>query len=308
VLDRLVKLIGRQTEDCRAAVLWVEDGQILFHAPNLAVGFIASMKSRLLPLASALAEGAWSGKLNIGITNLQTDSMWRDIEQDPADRFEICWTLPIRSNDGVPLGIITVFTRRSSGPGDVEAQILAMASRLTTISIEHHQTTRQLSHLVRHDSLTGLPNRVLFEDRLQQAMMLAHRNSKEIAMLVLDLDHFKSINDTHGHQTGDALLQQFAYRMQRKLRDTDTLARVGGDEFLILLPEISGIEGAKYVAGRLVEALIEPFRIGEHELRVTTSIGIAIYPQDGQDCMTLHHRADAAMYRAKQDGRNAFAV
>jgi diguanylate cyclase (GGDEF)-like protein len=186
--------------------------------------------------------------------------------------------------------------------------MLEMVGKLATISIEHHHTTRQLAHLVEHDALTGLPNRILLEDRLQHALASARRKGTLLALCAIDLDHFKSINDNLGHQAGDSLLQQFSHRIQSLLRQTDTLARIGGDEFLLLLPDLATPDGAAKVARTILDALADPFTIEGNELVVTGSIGIAVAPRDGTDIPALHRSADAAMYVAKRRGRNGFAT
>ncbi len=159
-----------------------------------------------------------------------------------------------------------------------------------------------------HDLLTGLPNRVLFDDRLPLALADARRHNDFVAVMFLDLDRFKAINDTLGHAIGDQLLQQVATRLTNCLREVDTVARWGGDEFTILLPGLQHLEDASLVARRLIESLKPSFDLENHQLQVTTSLGIAIFPQDGEDADTLLRNADAALYRAKEIGRNNFQL
>ena len=308
VVDRLTNLIERQTES-GAAVMLLDGGEITIHAQNLPDEFVAAIRRSPVRLAAALISTAVQTPPEVQVTDMTESPAWRGMESVAADHgLKRCWATPIHSNDGSTLGLLTVYCRQSRHPTESERQMLEMASKLATISIEHHQTTRQLAHLVRHDPLTGMPNRILFEDRLQQALASAGRNGKMAALFVLDVDRFKSINDTHGHQAGDALLQQFAHRVRSLLRTSDTLARVGGDEFLLLLPELASSGGAEKVAATIVEALVEPFVIGGQELVMTSSIGIAIYPQDGMDSAALQASADAAMYTAKRNGKNQFAL
>jgi diguanylate cyclase (GGDEF)-like protein/PAS domain S-box-containing protein len=155
------------------------------------------------------------------------------------------------------------------------------------------------------DLLTGLPNRTLLNDRVQNAINIASRTNVPLALLSLDLDHFKNINDTLGHDVGDALLIKVASRIHSVMRDGDTLSRQGGDEFIVLLPGTDA-EGAVHVAEKLFSVVSQPYRINQHELIITPSIGIALYPIDGKDFQTLFQSADAAMYRAKRDGRNCY--
>jgi diguanylate cyclase (GGDEF)-like protein len=157
-----------------------------------------------------------------------------------------------------------------------------------------------------HDILTGLPNRVLLHERASLALALATRRHESAAILFLDLDRFKEVNDSLGHGAGDALLMEAGARLGRLVRDTDTASRLGGDEFVLLLMGV-GEEGAQEVAEKVLAMMREPFSLQGHDLSLSTSIGIALYPQDGADMGELLKNADAALYQAKQDGRNAAA-
>ncbi|WP_311221197.1 MULTISPECIES: EAL domain-containing protein [unclassified Acidovorax] len=159
--------------------------------------------------------------------------------------------------------------------------------------------------LAHYDPLTGLPNRTLLAERSQQAIRLAQQNGTPLAVMFLDLDHFKHVNDSLGHRVGDDLLVEIAKRLRAIVRDRDTVARLGGDEFVLLLPGANAL-GAARVAGKLQEAARQPYQIGHHELTMAPSMGIALFPQDGEDFETLTQSADTAMYRAKSDGRNTF--
>ena len=159
-----------------------------------------------------------------------------------------------------------------------------------------------------HDSLTGLPNRLLFQDRLDQAIATAIGRGKAGAVLFLDIDNFKRINDSLGHTAGDQLLQQVSVRLRSCLRPGDTLARMGGDEFTVLLPEVSDLDITRGVANRMLEALSRPIRVDNHDLFPTASIGISLFPRDGGDTATILKHADVAMYRVKDGGRGTFAV
>ena len=164
----------------------------------------------------------------------------------------------------------------------------------------------QLYHLAHHDALTGLPNRTLLIDRLTQAKAMANRNGQMVGILFLDLDRFKLINDTLGHNVGDQLLQAVARRLKGCIREIDTLARLGGDEFIITLVNLQDNLDLKNLASKVLKSLGKPFQIGEHELFVTTSVGISLYPGDGQQAEGLIKKADIAMYHAKAVGRNNY--
>ncbi|MES2536804.1 MAG: EAL domain-containing protein [Pseudomonadota bacterium] len=164
----------------------------------------------------------------------------------------------------------------------------------------------EMSHLAHHDFLTNLPNRIQLNDRLAHAITLAYRNRKKLAILFLDLDHFKSINDTLGHAVGDKLLQAVGQRLKGCVRTSDTVSRQGGDEFVILVSEIEHIEDASRIAEKIINALTLPYQVDEHTLYITTSIGISVYPADGVEAEMLIKHADAAMYHAKKSGRNQY--
>jgi diguanylate cyclase (GGDEF)-like protein/PAS domain S-box-containing protein len=173
---------------------------------------------------------------------------------------------------------------------------------------ERKQLERNLRHLAYTDALTGLPNRALFHDRLKQGLAVALRRDSPLAVFFLDLDRFKVINDSLGHDVGDRVLISVARRLRASLREEDTLARLGGDEFAILLPEIAGARGSSSVADKLLRALAAPHLINGHELTVGASIGVALCPQNGSDVQSLLRSADAAMYSAKVRGRGRAAL
>lgn len=166
----------------------------------------------------------------------------------------------------------------------------------------------RMAHLAQHDALTDLPNRILLNDRLVQALALAQRQCKRMAVMFLDLDRFKNINDSLGHAIGDQLLQSVARRLTATVRNSDTVCRQGGDEFVILLADVDQAEDAASSAQKILTALAASHRIDHFELHVTVSIGISIYPDDGQDAETLIKNADTAMYQAKESGRNHYQL
>jgi diguanylate cyclase (GGDEF)-like protein/PAS domain S-box-containing protein len=176
----------------------------------------------------------------------------------------------------------------------------------------YYDTTRrkraeeELAHMATHDALTGLPNRTLFNDRLNLELAHARRNQQMLAVMLLDLDYFKKVNDTLGHSMGDRLLQAVGDCLTSLLRKSDTVARMGGDEFMLIFPEITQGKDTTRIAARILEAIRKPFVLDDHEIHITTSVGIAIYPGDGEDAGTLMRDADIAMYRVKEQGRNNY--
>ena len=165
----------------------------------------------------------------------------------------------------------------------------------------------RMDNLAHHDQLTGLPNRTLFYDRLRQALVQAKRREKGFVLFFMDLDGFKAVNDTHGHELGDQLLKAVGQRLGECVRESDTVARMGGDEFTVLLPDLQSRENASAIALQILKTLTQPFQLGAVTCEIGASIGISCYPQDGEEPDRIISRADAAMYRVKNTGRNNFA-
>jgi diguanylate cyclase (GGDEF)-like protein/PAS domain S-box-containing protein len=185
-------------------------------------------------------------------------------------------------------------------------ELMAANTRLTTEVHERQHAQDRASHLALHDVLTGLPNRRLLLDRLALALAQARREGWSVALMVIDLDRFKTINDSLGHAAGDEVLREMARRLREGLRDSDTTARVGGDEFVVLLPHVPSPEAVPAMATKIMTELGEPWHIGGQELRVTSSIGISIFPSDGDDAHELLGHAAAAMHHAKETGRRSY--
>ncbi|MDI5987291.1 EAL domain-containing protein [Halomonas sp. M4R5S39] len=225
--------------------------------------------------------------------------MWQALQADGYWRGEI-WN---RRKDGqLYLEQLTI-TAITDDQG-VTRRYVGLFTDITQLR-ENEKRVRQLAY---YDALTGLPNRRLLEDRLELAIRHAHRQDQCLAVIFIDLDHFKRVNDTLGHAVGDELLLRVAERLHHRLREDDTLARLGGDEFLVLLPELDGPDEVARVARRLIEAVSEPFELGGGEFRVGCSLGISLYPDDGATPEDLVRNADAAMHRAKQQGRNTYRL
>ncbi len=222
-----------------------------------------------------------------------------------------------------------LLARTASGqPAECEIEVLAQDGRWVSLEIrarpvregeritglqaiardvgERKRHEARIHHLAYYDTVTGLPNRALFTDRLGQVLLHARRSQRLAAVAFLDLDRFKTINDTLGHSLGDDLLRDVASRVRGQLRGEDTLARLGGDEFLLLLPGVRVETDAAYVANKVLSVFSRPFRAGGQELRLTASLGLSLYPKDGSDPEAVIKHADTAMSRAKEAGRNGY--
>ena len=179
-------------------------------------------------------------------------------------------------------------------------------AELRVAALQLERDAERLAFLAHHDILTGLPNRAMFTERAREAVAHARRHARSAAFLFLDLDNFKAVNDGLGHEVGDELLRSIAARLRAAVRGGDFVARIGGDEFCVLMQDIAAPREAAAVAEKLLHELGRPYRSGEHELACGASIGIACVPRDGEDVATLLRQADAAMYRAKGRGRNGY--
>ena len=236
------------------------------------------------------------------------DATTRDAVQNPA-------TSAILENKILGLTLNCILVRRDGVESDIEisaAPIHDSKGRVTgTVMVfrdvsEARTLSRRMSFLAQHDSLTQLPNRMVLNDRLTQAIAMAHRQAKKLAVLFLDVDRFKNINDSLGHAIGDRLLQSVSERLLACVRRSDTVSRQGGDEFVILLSEVARAPDAAICADKILQALSAPHDIDQHHLHITVSIGIATYPDDGTETETLMKNADFAMYDAKENGRNNY--
>jgi diguanylate cyclase (GGDEF)-like protein/PAS domain S-box-containing protein len=203
--------------------------------------------------------------------------------------------------DGSTIPIRAVLSAITDQNGQASSYMLM----LSDIS-ERQRAVEQARHQAEHDALTGLPNRTLFMDRLGQALAGVARQRRQFALMFIDLDHFKAVNDKHGHEAGDAVLQEVANRLRRCVRRVDTVSRLGGDEFVVLLADIGGVDQAAHVAATIMQSVGRPIEAEVGSLSLSVSIGIAICPSDGEDPKTLLRHADVAMYHAKESGRSAF--
>jgi diguanylate cyclase (GGDEF)-like protein/PAS domain S-box-containing protein len=220
-------------------------------------------------------------------------------EESPGEPSE--WTL-VRS-DGRRI-VAEISVTMLSDDTNQPTGYLAMAHDVSARS----EAEQQLQHQAQHDALTGLPNRNMVQEQLKGALALCERNGTHLALMFLDMDRFKKINDTLGHHVGDSVIVEVAQRLRQAMRTSDIVARLGGDEFVILLPLISQAEDGERVAAKVLALFNEPLRIGPHELRITPSIGLVVYPNHGVDAGTLMRHADLAMYQAKNQGRNRVQV
>ncbi|WP_291299601.1 EAL domain-containing protein [Desulfosporosinus sp. BICA1-9] len=264
----------------------------------------------LNPVAERLT--GWSNRHAEGLPLL---SVFNIVNENTGQAVVNPVTQCLREKRIVTLANHTVLTNRDGKTISIEDSAAPICDRIGevigAVLVFHDVSDKrallnQLSHQAHHDALTGLPNRILFKDRAQQAIAQAHRHQTHVALLFLDLDRFKLINDTLGHTIGDQLLQAAGERLSSCLREGDTVSRQGGDEFLILLPEMRSEDQVAQVAQKLVNVFTIPFYLHKQEIYITASLGIVLFPTDGEDIETLIKHADTAMYQAKEEGRNRY--
>lgn len=301
-LEQRDRALARSREHLQLAERVIESSfeGIIVTDPNSRIEFVNPAFTRMTGYTAEEVIGKTPEVLSSGRHDTAFyRQMWQALDKNGYWRGEI-WNR--RKSGELYLELLTI-TAITGEEGEV-THYAALFNDITHMR-ENEERIRKLAY---YDPLTALPNRRLLEDRLQLAIRHAHRNQSRLAVLFVDLDHFKQINDTMGHAVGDELLVMVADRLQGRLREDDTLARLGGDEFLILLPDLEEVEEVTRVARRLVEAVGEPCIIDDHEFSIGCSLGISLYPDDATTAETLIHDADVAMYRAKQEGRNAYRL
>ncbi|MHC3994105.1 bifunctional diguanylate cyclase/phosphodiesterase [Thiomicrolovo sp. ZZH C-3] len=234
------------------------------------------------------------------VCDISCDERWQNVmEATQKIGLNACWSMPVVL-EGKTVGTFALTSFEERVPTPFHKMLLTVAARIVSIVLKREQNREKLSFLAFHDPLTGLVNRAMLEERLKHLIARSERSGRNAALFFIDLDRFKYLNDTYGHATGDRLLVEVAKRLTENVRNEDTVARFGGDEFVILFEEEVERERVLGEAQRLIDAFGEAFQIGEHRFHIYGSIGIAMFPDDGEDAQTLLKHADTAMYQAKQ--------
>jgi diguanylate cyclase (GGDEF)-like protein/PAS domain S-box-containing protein len=311
VLDKLVRLVESQLTDIQCSVLLLDaDGLHLRSgaAPSLPEAYCKAIDGvRIGPNVGSCGTAVYRRETVI-VKDIATDPLWADYTELAAGfNLRSCWSTPILSHQGAVLGTFALYSATIKEPTAAETNLIDVSTRIAGIAIERKLAEERIHFMANHDSLTGLPNRTLLKDRLSQAILYAQRYDNWVTVVFVDLDNFKTVNDSLGHGAGDELLRTVAQRMKESVRSTDTVVRLGGDEFVILLrdqPKDADI--ISETLQKIMTTIGQSVQLEGHDLKVTSSIGIANYPNDGMDTETLLANADAAMYRAKEVGRDNF--
>ncbi|HYD79587.1 MAG TPA: EAL domain-containing protein [Paucimonas sp.] len=310
ILGSLAQMIELQSEGMLCSIVLLdEDGTHVLHgaAPSLPQDFVDAIDGEVVdPRGGSCGNALFRGE-QVVITDIQSDPLWEDY-RELADRhgLRVCWSTPIISRQGRPLGSFAMYYREMREPSRFEKRLIEIGTRIAGIAIERKQAELHIRFMAHHDELTGLPNRTKLHADLAHVIEQAGRDRHMAALLFIDLDRFKHVNDSLGHEIGDRLLQAVAGRLQHCLRTGDSVARLGGDEFVICLPKLHGSNEARVVANKVLDALSQVFVVDGNELQIGSSVGISLYPGDGQDVDTLLRAADAAMYHAKENGRGHY--
>ncbi len=309
ILNHLVRLIESQLTGIFGSVLLLDlDGHHLKHgaAPSLAAAFIKAIDGiRIGPKAGSCGTAVFR-RAPVIVKDIMSDPLWEDYrELAAAHDYRSCWSTPIMSHQGTVLGVFAMYSTSVREPNEIETRLIDVTTRIAGIAIERKRAEDQISFMAHHDALTGLPNRSLLKDRLAQAILQTQRHNSWVSVVFIDLDNFKTINDSLGHSAGDELLKAVANRMVDCVRATDTVVRLGGDEFVVLLADQpASPEAISATLDKICTAIAEPVSIEGRTLYVTCSMGVATFPNDGRDPETLLMNADAAMYKAKEAGRD----
>ncbi|RWO42714.1 EAL domain-containing protein [Mesorhizobium sp.] len=311
VLDCLMRLAESQLTGIFGSVLLLDkDGSHLRHgaAPSLAKTYTSAIDGIAVgPKMGSCGTAAYRREPVI-VADIMHDPLWHDhCELAAAYGYRSCWSTPILSHQGAVLGAFAMYSMTVREPTAAETRLIDFTTRIAGIAIERKLAEDRIHFMANHDVLTGLPNRALLEDRLSQAILYAQRYDRWVTVVFIDLDNFKLVNDTLGHNAGDELLKTVAGRIVERVRATDTVVRLGGDEFVVVLfDQPTNVDLISETLQTIRAAIAEPVQLGAHRLRATASIGIASYPKDGTNPDTLLANADAAMYRAKEFGRDNF--
>jgi diguanylate cyclase (GGDEF)-like protein len=311
VLDRLCLLIEAQLPGTLASVLLLdEDGQHLRHGagPSLPPAYREAVRSVVVGPKAGSCGTAAHRRAQVVVEDIEADPLWRPRYKKlaAAHGLRSCSSSPVLSHGDTVLGTFALYKRVPGPPSAAECELIGLATRLAGIAIERHAAQQRIHHLAHHDVLTGLVNRFGLQGQLQLALAQAARHGSGVSLAYIDLDNFKVINDSLGHAAGDEVLREVARRLQGGVRGGDTVARQGGDEFLVVFTDQTGDPAA--LAPRLQwlrEAVAQPICIGERVFLVTCSVGVAHYPRDARDVNDLLSCADIALYRAKDGGRDA---
>jgi len=314
IMSKIIQIIG-EAFGCACGAYWIEDAQEqemacaeIWSVPSAEIMEFAESNRRYrhpLHMSGGLFMRARSSGEPVWVNDVTLDTRFRRAPLAVKAGLHGAFAFPIRSGNDT-LGIMEFFSLASRPPDEALLQSTRAIGSQISLFIARKQAEEHIRHLAHYDELTGLANRNMFSQGLSHAIAKAQRNSMALAILFIDLDRFKNINDTLGHEAGDSVLKEVAERLRGCLRESDTIGRLSGDEFVVLLEETPQSMHCTEVAQKILAAIARPFAIDTQEFHLTASIGISTYPADSEDMQGLLKNADVAMYRAKELGKNNF--
>ena len=293
----------------RCSMLELQDGRLMHGgAPSLPKEYCDAVHGlENGPNVGSCGTSTYTGK-RVLVENIETDPKWAKIKHVALPHgMRCCWSEPIKSSSGLVLGAFGMYYNHPALPNEEESNDLKSAARLASIVMERDHAQKRIRELAYVDALTGLASRDHFYEQLETSIHNAEKNTARLGLLYIDLDDFKSVNDSLGHDAGDLLLQEIAKRLKKVVRGVDFVARLGGDEFCILLDNIDDNYDADDVAKRCLDIISHPVEILARKFTPACSIGIAHYPEDGKELSTLIKAADTSLYEAKEHGKNQFS-
>ena len=304
VLGEMAMAMQRQSPGAYCVFLALLDGAVEPIAPSLPADTVEGIRRSAFRIVSKLNEAGFIDREFIVLSVAEAVNAEEVVRSARDLDLHGAWCAPIRSTRGDCLGALMVWNRQTRMPSPAEGQAFALIRRLAAVAIEHRQLCSAMSHQAIHDPLTGLPNHLLLEHDLNRAALTAIQADRQVSLLLVNLDNFRSVNEALGHETGDAVLVEAARRIGRCLGDNDFAGRMSGDEFGVV------IEGSDIaaMARRILSEFVAPITVGKRELFMSATIGAATGPQHGRQAMSLRRNADAALCRAKQDSRGAYLI
>nr|WP_326520722.1 bifunctional diguanylate cyclase/phosphodiesterase [Leptothoe spongobia] len=293
----------------RCSMLELQDGRLMHGgAPSLPKEYCDAVHGlKNGPNVGSCGTSTYTGK-RVLVENIETDPKWAKIKHVALPHgMRCCWSEPIKNSSGMVLGAFGMYYNHPALPNEEESNDLKSAARLAGIVMERDHAQKRIRELAYIDDLTGVASRAHFYQNLESSIKCSDRNTSRFGLLYIDLDNFKSVNDSLGHDAGDFLLQEIAKRLQNVARDIDFVARLSGDEFCILVNDLEDDHAAAHVAQRCLDVISKPIELSGRKFTPACSIGIAHYPDDGQDLSTLIKAADTSLYAAKERGKNQYA-
>ncbi|WP_292995367.1 EAL domain-containing protein [Nitrosomonas sp.] len=308
IYDAIALLYEARHPGMRCSMLELEHNKLLHGgAPSLPKAYCDAINGlENGPNVGSCGTSTYTGR-RVLVENIETDPKWEKIKQYALPHgMRCCWSEPINASSGKVLGAFGMYYNHPALPNTAELHDLIAAARLAGIVMERDQTQKRIRILAYTDELTGLANRAAFSQHLAEITKTSARHNRRFGLLYIDLDDFKAVNDSLGHDAGDLLLKTIAKRLVNTCREIDFIARLGGDEFCILIEEIDA-DYAANVAKRCLDAIAQPIEMYSRKLTPTCSIGIAYYPDDGKDLSALLKAGDTSLYTAKENGKNQYA-